>query len=67
VDQELRSEVHARYQKLNVAANFAFIQPMLVPVMRDGEIADVKIEYPEDFLGQMLEFGERYGSLPVRN
>lgn len=67
VDQALRAEVHARYQKLNIAANFAFIQPVLAPVMRDGEITDVKIEYPEDFLAQMLDFGERYGSLPVRN
>lgn len=65
VDQELLKEVHARYAKLNIAPYFAMIQPKLVPVMKSGEITDVKIEYPEDFLAQMLEFGERYGNLPV--
>jgi len=44
-----------------------FIQPRLVPVMQGDEIADVKIEYPTDFLKQMLEYGRDYSFLPVRN
>ncbi len=32
-----------------------------------GEIVDVKVEYPDSFVMQMLEYGERYGRLPVVN
>jgi dipeptidyl-peptidase-3 len=39
----------------------------LVPVEEGGEIVDVKIEYPEDFTGQMLELEENYSFLPVTN
>jgi dipeptidyl-peptidase-3 len=27
----------------------------------------VKVEYPSDFLSQMLEYGRNYGFLPVKN
>jgi dipeptidyl-peptidase-3 len=67
VDQDLLKEVHARYEPLHIAPYQGFIQPRLVPVMKNNQIADVKIEYPSDFLEQMLEYGEKYGLLPVRN
>jgi dipeptidyl-peptidase III len=67
VDQELLTEVHRRYEKLEIAPYQGFIQARLVPVMQNGEITDVKIEYPDNFLGQMLEYGERYGFLPITN
>ena len=59
--------MHKRYEKLNIAPYQGFIQPRLVPVMRGDEITDVKIEYPLDFVAQMLEYGQRYGILPVNN
>lgn len=67
VDQALLTEVHRRYQPLNIAPYMGFIQPRLVPVKKGSEIVDVKIEYPTDFLAQMLEYGRDYGYLPVRN
>jgi dipeptidyl-peptidase III len=67
VDQELLQEVHRRYATLDVAPYQGFIQPRLVPVLQNDEIKDVKIEYPEDFLEQMLEYGEKYAHLPIRN
>lgn len=67
VDQDLLAEVKERFDKLNVAPYSGFIQPKLVPVMKDGKITDVKIEYPTDFAGQMLEYGKNYGYLPVKN
>ncbi len=67
VDQALLKEVHARYEPLNVAPYYGFIQPKLVPVVKDGAIVDVRIEYPTDFLGQMLEYGRDYSFLPVSN
>lgn len=51
-------------EKLNSAPYGGFINPRLVPVTdAAGKITDVKVEYPDDFLGQMLEYGERYGFL----
>jgi dipeptidyl-peptidase-3 len=38
-----------------------------VPVERDGAIVDVRVEYPEDFSQQMLEYAERYALLPAWN
>lgn len=67
VDQKLLTEVHARFQPLKIAPYQGFIQPRLVPVKTGMEITDVRIEYPEDFLGQMLEYGEKYSFLPIRN
>ena len=65
VDQDLLNEVHRRYAPLDIAPFSGFIQPRLVPVERNGEIVDVKVEYPSDFVEQMLEYGEKYGLLPV--
>jgi dipeptidyl-peptidase-3 len=67
VDQALLAEVHARYKPLNLAPYYGFIQPRLVTVMKNGEIADVVVQYPDDFLGQMLEYGRNYSFLPVVN
>lgn len=65
VDQELLAEVHRRYAPLDVAPYSGFIQPRLIPVRQGGRIVDVKIEYPTDFVGQMLEYGRKYGNLPI--
>lgn len=64
VDQELHAEVLKRAEKLNIPPYGGFINPRLVPVNdADGNITDVKVEYPEDFTKQMLEYGEKYGLL----
>jgi dipeptidyl-peptidase-3 len=63
VDQSLLAEVHTRYEKLNIAPYMGFIQPKLVPVMNGENITDVKVEYPTDFIGQMLEYGKDYSFL----
>lgn len=67
VDQALLTEVHRRYAPLNVAPFMGFIQPRLVPVIEGEEIVDVRIEYPTDFLEQMLEYGRDYAFLPMVN
>ncbi len=67
VDAALGAEVRARYAALDIPAYTGFIGPRLVPV-RDGEtIADVRIEYPDDFAAQMLEYADRYSFLPTWN
>lgn len=67
VDQQLLAETHRRYAPLNIAPFTGFIQPRLVPVKQGDEIVDVKVEYPTDFLGQMLDYGRDYAFLPVKN
>jgi len=68
VNQELHKEVLERYSKLNIKAYKGFIQPKLVPVTdANGKITDVKIEYPQSFFEQMLEYGKNYNFLPIHN
>jgi dipeptidyl-peptidase-3 len=63
VDQELHAEVLKRAEKLNSAPYGGFINPRLVPVMEGTKVVDVKVEYPADFLEQMMEYGENYSFL----
>lgn len=67
LDPALHKEVLDRYAKLKIAPYSGFIQPKLIPVIKDGKIIDVKIEYPTNFLNQMLEYGKNYGLLPAIN
>jgi dipeptidyl-peptidase-3 len=68
VDPVLHAEVLKRSEQIKTAPYAGFIQPRLVPVTdASGAITDVKIEYPDDFIGQMLEYGEQFGFLPVAN
>ncbi|TVQ14872.1 MAG: dihydrofolate reductase [Bacteroidetes bacterium] len=64
-DQELLKEVHERYSRLGIPPYAAFINPRFIPVVRNDRIVDIRIEYPESFLDQMLFYGERYSFLPV--
>ncbi len=67
VDQDLHQQVLARWEALGVAPYAGFIQPKLTPVMEGERIVDVKLEYPADFMQQMLEYGEKYSFLPTYN
>ena len=65
VDPELHKEVLSRYEKLDYAPYKGFINPRLVPVYDGDKITDVKIEYPDDFTQQMMEYGKKYSFLPA--
>jgi dipeptidyl-peptidase III len=67
VDQALVREVKTRYKQFDSAPYSGFIQPKLVPVKQGNKIVDVKIEYPEDFVQQMMEYGKDYSFLPLYN
>ncbi len=67
VDQTVHKNVLERYGKLSAKPFSAFIQPRLVPVKKAGQIIDIAIEYPEDFLKQQLEYGDQYAFLPTFN
>ncbi len=64
VDQEIHAEVLERAEKLKSAPYGGFINPVLVPLKGDdGNITDIKVEYPTDFTEQMLWYAEEYGNL----
>jgi dipeptidyl-peptidase III len=59
-EPELRDEVVARVDRLNMSSYTGFVQPRLEPVVTDdGAIADVRISYPLDLTTQMLEYSGR--------
>jgi dipeptidyl-peptidase-3 len=63
VDYKLHKEVLERWNKLNIAPYAGFINPKLEMKAGCGRVNDVEISYPDDFMTQMLEYGERYSSL----
>lgn len=67
IDADLHKEVKERYTKLDVAPYKGFINPVLKPVYNGEKIVDVKIEYPEDFMEQMLYYDQNYSFLPIKN
>ncbi|MEJ2194994.1 MAG: dihydrofolate reductase, partial [Ignavibacteriaceae bacterium] len=67
IDYDLHNEVLERYSKLDIAPYTGFINPRLVPVFEAEKIIDVKIEYPDDFEKQMMEYAEEYSLLPNYN
>jgi dipeptidyl-peptidase-3 len=67
IDKALHTEVLERYAKLKLAPYSGFINPILTPVEEKGEIKDVKVEYPDNYMKQMLEYSKHYSFLPVWN
>ena len=68
VDADLHKEVLERSKKLNIPPYKGFINPRFVP-LRDAnnKITDIKVEYPKDFMEQMLYYAEHYSFLPDYN
>ena len=68
VDPAIHREVLARAAKIKTAPYSGFIQPEMVAVTdANGKVTDVKLEYPVDFVKQMLHYGEKYSFLPDQN
>lgn len=67
VDPALHKEVIKRYEKLNLAPYAGFINPEYTLVEKNGEVIDVKINYPMDFVGQMMKYSKDHSFLPTYN
>lgn len=64
VDRELHEEVLHRSESLGIAPYAGFINPKYEAVFNEyGEVQEVKISYPTDFVEQMLNYGENYSYL----
>jgi len=60
VDQQMHAEVLRRSEPLNLAPYSGFVNPEMKPVVEGDSIVDITVEYPMDFLGQMLRYGTTY-------
>ena len=63
IDPELHAEVLERYAALGLKPYGGFLNPEIVPVVKRGKVVDYKIEYCDNYLEQMLEYGKKYATL----
>ncbi|MEZ4738042.1 MAG: dihydrofolate reductase [Flavobacteriales bacterium] len=68
VDPAVHKQVLERAEKIKTAPYSGFIQPEMTAVTdAQGNITDVKVSYPSDFVQQMLMYGEKHSFLPSNN
>ena len=60
IDLDLHKEVKARYEALGLKPYGGFINPDIVPVVKNGKVVDYQVNYPSDFLKQHLDYGKNY-------
>ena len=63
IDPVLHKEVIERYTALNLKPYGGFVNPDIIPVLKNGKVVDYKVEYTDDYLGQMLKYGAEYSAL----
>ena len=63
IDPDLHREVLDRYKSLNLKPYGGFINPDIIPVVKDGKVVDYEPVYTDDYLGQMLLYGKKYRTL----
>ncbi len=67
VDPKLHKEVLSRYSKLDIPPYRGFINPVYTPVTNaTGEITDIEISYPENYVEQMLRLSRDYSPLTAK-
>lgn len=63
VDPELHKEVLERYAKLKLAPYTGFVNPEYIPVYRKGKLVNFSVYYPNDYVEQMMGYGQDYSTL----
>ncbi len=69
VDPAMHAEVLERYAALDLAPYGGFVNPRyeLVRNSVSGEIVDVRLDYDESYIEQMMRYGRDYSFLPTKN
>lgn len=60
IDYDLHKETLERYNKLNLKPYTGFVNPHIVPIIVNNQIADYQIQYSDNFLVQNLEYSKKY-------
>ena len=63
IDPALHREVLDRYASLGLKPYGGFINPDIVPVEKNGKVVDYKLVYNDNYLEQMLQYGQKYSTL----
>ena len=64
VDPKLHKEVLERFSTLDIPPYRGFINPVYTPQYNEeGEIVDINISYPENYVEQMLRLSRDYSPL----
>ncbi len=68
VDQAIHAEVLERNKQFTSAPYTGYVNPILVPETDgNGEITAIKVEQPDSFVSQMLDYSKKYHFLPEVN
>ena len=60
IDPELHKEVKEHFASLQLKPYKGFINPTIVPVIENNEVIDYKVKHNDNYLEQMMEYGEIY-------
>jgi len=63
IDPDLHKEVLERYAALGLRPYGGFVNPEIVPVVKNGETVDYEIVHTDSYLDQMLNYGKKYSTL----
>ena len=67
IDYELHKEVRERYYALGIEPYGGFVNPEYQLVEKDGQIVDVTVSYPTNYIEQHLHYSKDYSFLPSMN
>ena len=63
-DPEIHKEILARYAGMDIAPYKGFVNPIYTPVYdENGNMTDIKVTYTENYIDQMLRYGQDYSPL----
>lgn len=66
LDATLHEEILNRYHSLHLAPYKGFVNPVYLPQYdAEGRIVDVKLDYTEGYIEQMLRYGRDYSNLTI--
>ena len=60
IDPALHKEVLERYKSLNLKPYKGFINPDILPVVKNGKTVDYVVKYNNNFLDQQLDYAKNY-------
>ena len=62
IDPALHKEVLERYKALNLKPYKGFINPDIVPIVKNGKTLHYVVKYNDDFLKQQLDYAKHYSA-----